>query len=193
MSELLRARTILAGCVTALALAACASTPPPKEQLAGVTVQDALNHVVFELEGHPGSIFFYLNTLQKYQYDWIAAAVLMSLELLGSSAVTTLLIPPHEFHVHAGKAEGRALAYLAHQLLGTEEGRGFRQLMEQLPRERLIIAVGGVATMQRAIAALSEENAAAADEVSAALPPLRLMSAIAATVTVTPASMAAME
>ena len=37
------------------------------------------------------------------------------------------------------------------QLLGTEEGRGFVQLMEQLPRERLIIGVGGVATMQRAI------------------------------------------
>jgi len=36
-------------------------------------------------------------------------------------------------------------------LLGTEEGQGFRQLMEQLPRERLIIAVGGVATLQRAI------------------------------------------
>jgi acyl-CoA dehydrogenase len=38
------------------------------------------------------------------------------------------------------------------QLLGTEEGQGFRQLMEQLPRERLIIAVGGVATLERAIA-----------------------------------------
>ena len=38
-----------------------------------------------------------------------------------------------------------------HQLLGTEEGRGFVQLMEQLPRERLIIGVGGVALMQRAI------------------------------------------
>ncbi len=38
-----------------------------------------------------------------------------------------------------------------HQLLGTDEGRGFVQLMEQLPRERLIIGVGGVATMQRAI------------------------------------------
>ena len=38
-----------------------------------------------------------------------------------------------------------------HQLLGTEEGQGFKQLMEQLPRERLIIAVGGVATLQRAI------------------------------------------
>lgn len=39
----------------------------------------------------------------------------------------------------------------AHQLLGSEEGRGFVQLMEQLPRERLIIGVGCVGTMQRAI------------------------------------------
>ena len=38
-----------------------------------------------------------------------------------------------------------------HQLLGAEQGRGFVQLMEQLPRERLIIGVGGVATMQRAV------------------------------------------
>ncbi len=38
------------------------------------------------------------------------------------------------------------------QLLGTQEGRGFVQLMQELPRERLIIAAGGVATMQRAIA-----------------------------------------
>ena len=36
-------------------------------------------------------------------------------------------------------------------LLGPEEGQGFRQLMEQLPQERLIIAVGGVATLQRAV------------------------------------------
>ena len=36
-------------------------------------------------------------------------------------------------------------------LLGPEEGQGFRQLMEQLPQERLIIAVGGVATLERAI------------------------------------------
>ncbi len=42
-------------------------------------VQDALNHALSELEGHPGSIFFYLDTLQKYQYDWIAAAVLIFL------------------------------------------------------------------------------------------------------------------
>jgi len=35
-------------------------------------------------------------------------------------------------------------------LLGVE-GRGFAQLMQQLPQERLLIAVGAVATMQRAI------------------------------------------
>lgn len=40
----------------------------------------------------------------------------------------------------------------ADNLLGGEEGRGFGQLMQQLPRERLLIAVGAVATMQRAIA-----------------------------------------
>ena len=39
----------------------------------------------------------------------------------------------------------------AENLLGGEEGSGFRQLMQQLPRERLLIAVGAVATMQRAV------------------------------------------
>jgi len=36
-------------------------------------------------------------------------------------------------------------------LLGTEEGQGFVQLMQQLPWERLIIAIGAVAAMERAI------------------------------------------
>jgi acyl-CoA dehydrogenase len=36
-------------------------------------------------------------------------------------------------------------------LLGGEQGRGFPQLMAQLPRERMLIAVGAVATMRRAI------------------------------------------
>ncbi|MBB1603791.1 acyl-CoA dehydrogenase family protein [Variovorax sp. UMC13] len=36
-------------------------------------------------------------------------------------------------------------------LLGGEEGRGFAQLMQQLPRERLLLAVGSAATMQRAV------------------------------------------
>lgn len=37
-------------------------------------------------------------------------------------------------------------------LLGDSEGRGFPQLMQQLPQERLLIAIGAVATMHRAIA-----------------------------------------
>ncbi|MET0430067.1 MAG: acyl-CoA dehydrogenase family protein [Microvirga sp.] len=36
-------------------------------------------------------------------------------------------------------------------LLGVEEGRGFVQLMEKLPQERLIIALQGVAMMERAL------------------------------------------
>lgn len=37
-------------------------------------------------------------------------------------------------------------------LLGSEEGQGFVQLMQQLPQERLVIAVGGVAGMEEALA-----------------------------------------
>ncbi len=39
----------------------------------------------------------------------------------------------------------------ADALLGTEEGRGFYQLMDQLPQERLNIAVQAVASMERAL------------------------------------------
>src|SRR5256885_15129093 len=35
-------------------------------------------------------------------------------------------------------------------LLGNEEGNGFAQLMQQLPQERLALAVGAVASMERA-------------------------------------------
>jgi len=40
----------------------------------------------------------------------------------------------------------------AGNLLGGEEGRGFAQLMEQLPQERLLVAVDCVATMERVLA-----------------------------------------
>ncbi len=46
-----------------------------------------------------------------------AAAAIMSLFLFASSVVTTLLIPQAAFHT-GGPANGRALAYLAHRLLG---------------------------------------------------------------------------
>ena len=45
------------------------------------------------------------------------AALIMSVLLIGSSLVTTLLIPPEQFRV-GGEASGRALAYLAHLYLG---------------------------------------------------------------------------
>ena len=41
----------------------------------------------------------------------------MSVYLLSSSFVTTLLIPPEAFE-EGGEANGRALAYLAHELFG---------------------------------------------------------------------------
>ena len=52
-----------------------------------------------------------------------AAALIMSVLLLGSSIVTTMLIPPHEFRPETlteepGAANGRALAYVAHLYFG---------------------------------------------------------------------------
>ncbi|WP_136476305.1 acyl-CoA dehydrogenase family protein [Pseudomonas sp. DG56-2] len=41
-------------------------------------------------------------------------------------------------------------------LLGTEEGKGFIQLMQQLPQERMIIALGAISTMERAVEETSE-------------------------------------
>ncbi|MFC4785738.1 amino acid transporter [Nocardioides sp. GCM10023255] len=49
------------------------------------------------------------------------AAVIMSIFLVTSSIVTTLLIPEKEFEV-GGEANGRALAYLAHEQLGSTFG-----------------------------------------------------------------------
>ncbi len=50
-----------------------------------------------------------------------AAALIMSVLLISSSWVTTLLIPPEAYAVN-GPASGRALAYLAHELLGNVFG-----------------------------------------------------------------------
>ncbi len=49
------------------------------------------------------------------------AAIIMTVMLMGSSVITTLLIPPHEFE-EGGQAWGRALAYLAHEHLGEAFG-----------------------------------------------------------------------
>jgi hypothetical protein len=49
------------------------------------------------------------------------AALIMSVLLVGSSVITSMLIPPEQFE-ETGEAYGRAVSYLAHQLLG--EGFG---------------------------------------------------------------------
>ena len=54
----------------------------------------------------------------------VIAALIMSVFLISSSLITTMLIPAAEF-AEGGKANGRALAYLAHLYLGDWFGTGY--------------------------------------------------------------------
>jgi hypothetical protein len=52
------------------------------------------------------------------------AALIMSVMLIGSSIATTMLIPPEAFE-KGGPANGRAIAYLAHEFLGEVFGTAY--------------------------------------------------------------------
>ncbi len=51
----------------------------------------------------------------------LTAAILMAILLMGSTIVTTVLIPPEAYQT-GGPADGRAIAYLAHEYLGETLG-----------------------------------------------------------------------
>lgn len=52
------------------------------------------------------------------------AAIIMSFMLMGSSIITSMLIPPKAFEV-GGEANGRAVSYLAHQMFGDVFGTAY--------------------------------------------------------------------
>lgn len=64
------------------------------------------------------------NRIEKTRKMLRTAALLMSFFLICSSFVTTLLIPPAEFQ-EGGKAQGRALAFIAHEYLGEVFGTAY--------------------------------------------------------------------
>ncbi|TKD52051.1 acyl-CoA dehydrogenase family protein [Sphingomonas baiyangensis] len=85
---------------------------------------------------------------------------------LGAKGVSLLVVEPHEAE---GFRRGRKLDKIgndaqdtselffddvwvpAQNLLGAEEGRGFAQLMAELPRERLLIAITSAIVMEKAL------------------------------------------
>lgn len=77
----------------------------------GVAVMPQIKGRVRDTEGNPAGRIAGAKRLLT------TAAVLMSVFLMSSSLVTTWLIPEHEFE-EGGAANGRALAFLAHQELG---------------------------------------------------------------------------
>jgi hypothetical protein len=68
------------------------------------------------------------------------AAIIMSVFLMTTSIASTLLIPPKEFQ-EGGRANGRAIAYLAHQYLGN----GFGSIYDA--STILILAFAGASAM----------------------------------------------
>jgi hypothetical protein len=74
--------------------------------------------VMTHVEGAPGDTVRHpIGRIRNTQKLLLSAALIMSFALMASSLVTTLLIPPVAF-AEGGEANGRALAYLAHNYLG---------------------------------------------------------------------------
>jgi hypothetical protein len=70
------------------------------------------------IKGDPGDTEEYpVGRIRGAQKLLVSAALIMSVFLIGSSFVTALLIPPHAF-APGQPANGRALAYLAHEHMG---------------------------------------------------------------------------
>ncbi len=81
----------------------------------GVAVMPLIRGDASDTEEHPAG------RIRGTRHLLTTAAIIMSVFLLASSMVTTLLIPKAEFET-GGAANGRALAYLAHELLGNVFG-----------------------------------------------------------------------
>jgi len=74
------------------------------------------------VKGDPGDTELYpVGRIRNTKKLLATAALIMSVMLVGSSIITTFLIPPQEFAV-GGQAYGRALAYIAHEHLGNVFG-----------------------------------------------------------------------
>lgn len=84
----------------------------------GVAVMPQIRADSTDTEANPSS------RIKKTKYLLFTAAIIMSFFLLASSYVTTVQIPEAAF-APEGKANGRALAYLAHGLLGNGFGTAY--------------------------------------------------------------------
>jgi hypothetical protein len=84
----------------------------------GVAVMPHVRGGVDDIEEHP------VGRIRDTQRLLTTAAVTMSVFLVTSALVTTLLIPAADFAA-GGPANGRALAYLAHEYLGTSFGTAY--------------------------------------------------------------------